>query len=178
MSWVDIELLTANNPPTAEEVRQVLLYRARRAKARFYTDEHFPTRAVELLRRMGGRVETTHETRRTGHPDEGHAAYALRNGLVLLTCDRDFLDNRRFPLIHCPAIFVFDFGSGSVREMQQAFRCLAGVFRTPQFYDKWWKVDAQRDCWTEYVRFQNGTTSRSRFRLWRGRLQEWIEGEG
>jgi len=26
------------------------------------------------------------------HPDDNHAAYALRKGFILLTCDPDFLD--------------------------------------------------------------------------------------
>ena len=45
----------------------------------------------------------------------------------------------------CPAIFVFDFGFGSRQEIKQNFRCLSGVFRAPQFYDKWCKVDAKRE---------------------------------
>ena len=176
MAWVDVDVLAASNAPSRKEAREVLLYLTQRAKPRFYADENFPAQAVQLLRGMGARVRTAYEARQTRRSDEDLAAYALRHGLVLLTCDRDFLNNRRFPLVHCPAIFVFDFGSGSVREMKQAFRCLAGVFRTPQFFDKWWKVDASGDCWTEDVRFQAGTTSRCRFRLWRGKLQEWVEG--
>jgi len=69
---------------------------------------------------------------------------------------------------------VFNFGSGTTREMWQAFRCLATVFRGPQFYDKWCKVDAHRDSWIELWRFQNGTTGGTRYRLWRGQLQEWV----
>jgi hypothetical protein len=56
---------------------------------------------------------------------------------VVVTCDRDFLDERRHPLIKCPAVFIFDFGSGTVDEMRRAFTCLAAVLRTPQFFDKW-----------------------------------------
>jgi hypothetical protein len=101
--------------------------------------------------------------------------YALRNGLVVVTCDRDFLDERRHPLIKCPAIFVFDFGSGTVDEIRQAFTCLAAVRRMPQFFDKWCKVDAKRDCWTEYFRHLDGSTSKGRFRRWQGRLQVWVD---
>ncbi len=173
MAWIDVEQLVAQTPPNRREAQQVLNYLARRAKARFYADENFPRQALSVLRQMGARVCTAQAIGLAGHPDENHAAYALKNGLVLLTCDRDFLNERRFPLIHCPAIFVFDFGSGTVREMRQAFRCLSVVFRTPQFFDKWCKVEAQRGSWVMSLRFQNGTTSRSRHRLWHGRLQEW-----
>jgi predicted nuclease of predicted toxin-antitoxin system len=152
-----------------------LRYLARKEKPRFYADEGFPARAVAILRNMGGRVTTVQETNRRRHPDENHAAYALRNGLILLTCDRDYLDSKRFPLIHCPAIFVFDFGQGSARELNQAFGVLAPVFMAPQCYDKWCKVDARRDSWTQWQRFQNGSSSRTRFRLWHGRVEEWID---
>jgi predicted nuclease of predicted toxin-antitoxin system len=168
--WIDFK---AEMPK--KEVQQVISYFKRKAKARFYADENFPERAVSLLRAMGAKVQTSYQAGLNGRSDQDQLAYALRDGLVLVTCDRDFLDERRYPLIHCPAIFVFDFGSGSAEEMKQAFQCLATVFRTPQFFDKWCKVDAKRDCWTEHVRHLDGTTSRKRLRLWHGRLQEWAD---
>jgi hypothetical protein len=131
MTWIDTAVLAAKNPPSQREEQEVLRYLARRAKPRFYADENFPEQAVAILRKEGAKVKTVHEARQQGHPDENHTAYALRNGLVLLTCDRDFLDNRRFPLLHCPGIFVFDFGRGSSAEMKLAFRCLFGVKLVP-----------------------------------------------
>jgi predicted nuclease of predicted toxin-antitoxin system len=175
MAWVIIDKRVAANPPSQKEVQQVIDYLARRAKARFYSDENFPAQAVHLLRQIGAKVKTAQEAGLISHPDENQLAYARRNGLIFLTCDRDFLDNRRFPLIHCPAIFVLDFGSGSAREMRQTFRCLSGALQMPQFFDKWWKVDAKRDGWTELVRYQDGSTSRHRMRLFRGKLYEWID---
>ncbi len=105
MTWVNMEVLVERNPPTRKEVQQVLDYRARRAKARFYADEDFPPQAVHLVREMGAKVQTNREAGLGGHDDGDQIAYALRNGLILLTCDRDYLDERRFPIIHCPAIF-------------------------------------------------------------------------
>ena len=74
-----------------------------------------------MLRAKGAKVQTNREAGLRGHADQDQLAYARKNGSVLVTCDRDFLDERRYPLIHCPAIFVFDFGSGSLEEMNQAF---------------------------------------------------------
>jgi predicted nuclease of predicted toxin-antitoxin system len=176
MAWVNLIELVRDNPPSEKEIEQVLEYRRRKAKARFYADENFPVLAVELLRKMGAKVVTVQEVGRRRHPDENHAAYALKHGYILLTCDRDYLDESRFPLIHCPAITVFDFGSGSPREeIQQSFTCLKRVLRSPQFFDKWTKIDARRDSWTEYSRHLDGTTSRSRYRVYRGNFQEWTE---
>jgi predicted nuclease of predicted toxin-antitoxin system len=175
VAWVDVTAVLEQAFPSEEEVQQVVEYAARRAKARFYADENFPSRAVTLLKNNGARVVTAQDVNLLGHPDERHAAFALANGYVLVTCDRDYLNERCFPLIHCPAIFVFDFGEGSTVEMAQAFQCLATVFRTPQFFDKWVKVDARRDSWTETARHLDGSTSRARLRVWKGNIQEWVE---
>jgi predicted nuclease of predicted toxin-antitoxin system len=142
---------------------------------RFYADENFPYLATRMLRRFGAQVVTVQEARLRHHPDENHAAYALRNGYMLLTCDRDYLDNRKFPLVHCPAIAVFDFGRGSPKEILDALQCLSSAFRLPQFYDKWLKIDATRDSWIENARYLNGATSRTRYRWLRRTLQEWVE---
>ncbi len=142
---------------------------------RFYADENFPPVARQLLRKMGANVATAQDKGLKRHPDENQAAYALKNGYVLVTCDRDFLDDRKFPLVHSPALVVFDFGSGSVSEIRQAFNCLGTIQRIPQFYDKWIKIDAKRDSWTEHCKFLNGSTSRSRYRIHRGIMQEWVD---
>ena len=176
MTWVNITELIRDNPPTEKEIEQVHEYRRRKAKARFYADENFPTLAVAVLRRLGAKVVTAQEVGNRKHPDENHAAYALKRGYILLTCDRDYLDENRFPLIHCPAICVFDFGSSCrPEEIQQAYTCLRRVLHSPQFFDKWTKIDAKRDSWTECSRHLDGTTSRSRYRVYRGSFQEWVE---
>jgi predicted nuclease of predicted toxin-antitoxin system len=167
--WVDFEA----EAPKPKEAQQVFAYF--KAKARFYADENFPEQAIALLREMGAKVQTSRQAGLNRRSDEDQLAYALRNGLVVVTCDRDFLDERRHPLIKCPAIFVFDFGSGTVDEIRQAFTCLGADRRMPQFFDKWCKVDAKRDCWTEYFRHLDGSTSTGRFRRWQGRLQVWVD---
>jgi predicted nuclease of predicted toxin-antitoxin system len=174
MAWADAKDLVTEKP-TDREVRQVEDYIRRKAKPRFYADENFPTIATEILRRREADVLTVQEAGRRRHPDENHAAEALRLGRVLITCDRDYLDERRFPLIHCPAIVICDFGRGSVREIQGTFGCLWSVFAVPQFYDKWVKIDASHDCWKEHTRFLDGSTAHRRFRIFGGRLQEWCE---
>jgi predicted nuclease of predicted toxin-antitoxin system len=175
MPWVNIEASVRANPPRERERREVEDFVRRGAKPRFYADENFPSVATECLRRLGADVVTVKEARLTGHPDENHVAEALRLGRILITCDRDYLDERRFPLIGCPAIVVCDFGSGTAGEIFDTFDCLGGAFRAPQFYDKWIKIDAKRDGWTEFARFRNGSTSRTRQRVYGGKIQEWIK---
>ena len=172
MPWHDTKNL-ASGKPTDREVRQVEDYVRRDAKPRFYADENFPAMATEILRHRKADVLTVEQAGRRRHPDENHAAESLRLGRVLITCDRDYLDERRFPLVHCPAIVVCSFGQGSLNEIQGTFGCLWSVFAVPQFYDKWVKIDASRDCWTEHMRFLDGSTAHRRFRIFRGKLQEW-----
>jgi len=52
MAWVDVTTLVPLNPPTKKEVEQVLAYRRRKAKPRFYTDENFPNEATRILCEM------------------------------------------------------------------------------------------------------------------------------
>lgn len=117
--WKDLLEIVRKDPCTPKEAREVIDYLKRGAKARFYADENFPSAATELLRSMGARVRTAADADMLGHPDEAHATYALKHELVLLSCDRDYLNKSRFPLISCPAIFVFQFGAGTSEEYLQ-----------------------------------------------------------
>lgn len=173
--WVDVAEKVKEQPPSDAEIRQGEEYLRRGAKPRFYADENFPDMATRILRSFGARVTTTQEVGLRRHPDENHAAYALKSGLILVTCDRDYLDNRKFPLIHCPAIVICDFGRGSPREIIDTFQCLRTVLRVPQFYDKWVKIDATRTSWIESTRYLNGSTARTRYRWFHKKMQEWVE---
>ncbi len=173
MPWVNVEEFVRTEPPSEREKRQVFERIARKAKARFYADENFPVLATEYLRRCRADVVTVQELALTGHPDENHAATALRMGRVLITCDHDYLDDKKFPLVHCPAIVICDLGSATPAEIKATFTCLGTIFAAPYFFDKWTKIHAKQDCWTEHIRFLDGTTLRRRYRFHRGKLQEW-----
>jgi len=177
MPWVNMDDLPIQIP-SKREMDEVERYRKmKKTKPRFYADENFPERAIEVLRGWNFDVLTAIDADKKGHPDENHLAEARRLGRVLLTCDRDYLNERRFPLIHCSALVVFDFGSGTRSEIIRAFQCLDLVVRFPQFYDKWCKIDAKPDEWIEKSRFQDGSTSRERYRIFEGKLQVWINDE-
>jgi hypothetical protein len=90
-----------------------------------------------------------------------------RASILLGSCDLIFLSEAQFPIIHSPAVAVFDFESGSPEEIRSTFTSLEGVLSSPQFFHKWTKIDAKRVSWTEYSRHLDGTTSRSRYRVHR-----------
>jgi hypothetical protein len=128
---MNVEQIGEGAQATEREKQQVLDYVRRRAKPRFYADEDFPMFAIAMLRRRGADVLTTHEAGRRGHPDENHAAESLRLARILITCNRDYLDERRFPLIHCPAIVVCAFGRGTAKDTAKTFGALFGPFTAP-----------------------------------------------
>ena len=174
MAWFNvIDSKSGKAEPSRREVQEIIGFERRRAKPTFYVDENFPRIATALLRTLRARVLTAQELRFSGYPDEHHVAFALKRRTVLVSCDRDYLDERRFSLNQSPCIVVFAFGSGSPDEIWRAYRCLSSMLRLPQFFDRWTKIDANPDSWTEYRRYLNGTTSRVRYRWWSGRLQEW-----
>lgn len=141
---------------------------------RFYADENFPGRAVDLLRSAGADIETAFDAGLLGQPGEAHAAHALAGGFALLTCDPCFLDERRFPLAHCPVVFIFQFGGGTVRDTRRALRCLAPVLAGPGASGIGCKVEAESDAWIEHYRQANGTPVRTCRRLWHGKMQKWM----
>ena len=131
--WIDAREVSRENPPTKKETDEVHDPIRRGGKPRSYADENFHEGVVTILRHLGGRVTTTREARMLGNPDENHAAYALRHQMILVSCDRDFLDERRFPLVHSPSPVVFDFQTYSGQEVLDTLRCLRLVFVAPQF---------------------------------------------
>jgi hypothetical protein len=58
VTWTNVEAPATNQPATPKEIRQVLDYLKRKAKARFYADENFPIKAVHILRDLGAEVVT------------------------------------------------------------------------------------------------------------------------
>jgi predicted nuclease of predicted toxin-antitoxin system len=174
VSWVDYKDLPSE-VPTPKEIEELERYRRQRTKARFYADENFPQQAVVILRERGLDVLTAQEAGKRGHPDENQLALARKLHRVLLTCDPDFLDERRFPLHQSSALVVFKFGTLTRAEIVLAFRCLVPILYVPQFYDIWVKIHAKRDEWTQTMRYLDGNTSRERCRLRHGRLQCWVD---
>jgi predicted nuclease of predicted toxin-antitoxin system len=67
-------------------------------KLRLLADANFPAGLVLALRKDGIAVQTAQELGIHGLPDEQVAAEAARRGLFLITLDRDFWSDDRFPL--------------------------------------------------------------------------------
>jgi predicted nuclease of predicted toxin-antitoxin system len=175
MPWVNAEDMPIE-PLSKRDQREVEEYlRKKKVRPRFYADENFPRRAVELLWGNGLDLVTATDAGLTGHSDEDHLAFARREKKVLLTCDRDFLDDHKFPLLSCPPVVVFDFREGATTTMLKAFLVLNQFISFPEKLDKWCKFGANLDGWTATMRYLDGSSSRERWRVHKGRLQVWEE---
>lgn len=100
--------------PTKEELRQLF------GEARFYVDHNLDESFVLLLRHLKYGVETARETGAQDQPDEFHYRRAFKSKRVLLTQDKDYLDNERFPLSQTRGVIIFNIDPASPREIARA----------------------------------------------------------
>ncbi len=88
MRWIRLPKLSRDE--------KALLRRLR--KARLYADEDIEEEIVQAIRARGVNISSVREREQRGKPDEVHLATARREHRFLLTKDKDFLDDTRFPL--------------------------------------------------------------------------------
>jgi len=86
----------------------------------FYADHNVDYSIVEALRIKKYDVETARDIGAEKQHDEFHFRRAFRSKRVLLTLDRDFLDNRRFPLSQTHGIIVLNVDTSSIPKLARA----------------------------------------------------------
>ena len=149
-------------------------------KMRFYVDADVPPQVVKVLREMEYDVLTAKEAGIETHEDEDQSALALKQDRILITHDRDYLDDQRFPLHECPTLVVCSFGTGTTDEIFATFNCLqilewggqmpGGLVPTMGV-----KIDANPSQWIEKTRYQEGSWDRYRYRIHQDEWQVWVE---
>lgn len=98
MPWVPLP-----NPSRAEHSSVVRVFAK---KARFLVDENLGTAVAAILRHLGFKAKSAIEVGLAHRSDEDLYAYAWRYGHIIITQDRDFLDDRRFPPTRNPGVVV------------------------------------------------------------------------
>jgi predicted nuclease of predicted toxin-antitoxin system len=81
-------------------------------KARFLVDEHVPPHVAAYLREEGWNVVTAQEAGLTGRPDDDLFAFAKSEDRLLLTNDRDFLNEQKHRSGSTGGVVVLPGGSG------------------------------------------------------------------
>jgi predicted nuclease of predicted toxin-antitoxin system len=112
MSWKPIKV-------TKEEMGA--FQRSFKKKARFLLDENLDPALAERLRGLDWKVETVEDVGLKGRPDEDILAYAQRENRILITNDRDFRNERRFPPHRNPGVVIIP------QDLSQAARSLGTV---------------------------------------------------
>jgi predicted nuclease of predicted toxin-antitoxin system len=98
MPWKRIE------DPDREERRALL--RNFGGKIRFLVDESLDPELLLVLDELGWKAESATKAGLSGRSDEDIFGYAWRKQYLLLTSDKDFLDDRRFPPHRNPGIII------------------------------------------------------------------------
>lgn len=82
---------------------------ARPGRVKFYADENVSEKLITYLReRHRVNITSALEMGFRGRDDEFHFAEARRQDRFLLSCDRDFLDHRRFPFKGMVGVVILD----------------------------------------------------------------------
>lgn len=114
--------------PEFSEEEITVAERLWKRKARFLVDESLGKEVVEILRELGWNVKGCWEVGLHGHPDENVFAVAWRERRILLSKDRDFLNNRRFPEYRNPGVVILPDGPVDSGRFIEALRRLIHLF--------------------------------------------------
>jgi predicted nuclease of predicted toxin-antitoxin system len=144
-------------------------------KNRFFVDESLGGEAANWLRVRGYNAVFAGDVGLLGHSDEDVFSYAWRDGRMLLTHDRDFLDDKRFPEHRNPGVVVLPGADGNNEAMTVGMLTAVSVFgRWPE---TWQKTKSTISPTGEMVirrrAFDTGKVLSTRYRLNRGRAEIW-----
>jgi predicted nuclease of predicted toxin-antitoxin system len=99
----------------------------RKKKARFLVDNSLGIEVAGVLRDLGWNAVEVSELGRARHPDESLFSLAWKERRMLLTHDKDFWDDRRFPPDRNPGVVILPGGSGDESALFEALRMLHSV---------------------------------------------------
>jgi Domain of unknown function (DUF5615) len=149
-------------------------------KARFVVDESLGIGVAKLLRDLKWNVTFVGEVGLSGHSDEDVYAYAGRENRILLTHDRDFLDDRRFPVHRNPGVVVFPGADGGGAGLVHALRSVIPVMGSYRKAFRRFKIQITEDgIWTiTNMDRSDGMVRRLRLRFGKGgRVWKWQDEE-
>jgi len=132
-------------------------------KLKLCTDANIPLEVVEEIRQAGIPVRTAYEDKIATHSDKAILAWAKRSKRILLTLDRHFWDDKRFPLQNVPGIIFIDVPPDNVDNILKSFGLIYGTFACSYHLD-WWEGTKARAIPDGYV---------LRFWNWKGRTVEY-----
>ena len=169
MPWIELNIDNNETKKFSDEYKK---------KARFIIDESLGIEAAHVIRGVGWNAIFVGEVGLSGHSDEDVFAYAWRGDRILLTHDKDFLDDRRFPPNRNPGLIVLPGACGSTEVLEiELFRILRTIGRYRRAYHAY-KIHI-RDDGTWAIRDAHSPSGSRNARLLKfgrhGKIWEWQE---
>jgi predicted nuclease of predicted toxin-antitoxin system len=116
-----------------------------RKKARFLVDESLGHAVARVLRDLSWNTVFGPDVGLARHADEDVFAYAWREHRILLTHDRGFLDDRRFPPHRNPGVVVLPGGSGPARGLVEGLRAVLSIIAPYRKAFRRFKIEITED---------------------------------
>lgn len=170
MSWREI-------PDEPKETVKSFVDRFRK-KARFLVDESLGREVATVLNDRKWNVKFVDEAGLCGRSDEDVMAFAWRDDRILLTHDRDFLDDRRFPPYRNPGVVILPGADGKEADLISALAgllAIVGPFREGYRHSK--VVISSDRIWT-FIKRNNetGAMEKTRLRIRKnGPTEIWVD---
>jgi len=155
------------------------LSKNREPRAKFLVDESLGAEVADALRGAGWNAVFAGDLGLLGRSDEDVFAAACREDRILLTHDRDFLNDRIFRPDRNPGLVVLPGADGEERTLIPA---LGGAVSIIGCFRETWrgsKVVIHADgTWTVWHRTEGGRVRRTQYRFpLNRRVEEWVDGE-
>ncbi|HPA45850.1 MAG TPA: DUF5615 family PIN-like protein [Thermodesulfobacteriota bacterium] len=155
MPWKKIEFSRDNWRQIDDEMRGF------RRKIRFLIDENIPAKVCAFLRKKKFNLQTLQEADLNGRDDEAIFQYAKQKDRILITRDRHFLNERRFPLQNSPGVAILSCPSDGDDTLIDLLEQLIDVYGDS--HDLWYEqIILFPGDNTFSIRCRDSTSSRSR----------------
>ena len=147
-------------------------------KAQFLIDESLGVEAARFIRALGWNAVYVGEVDLGGKSDEDVFAIAWRDDRIILTHDKDFLNDRRFPYHRNPGVIVLP---GATGETPGLLNAVSGVLRLIGPYreaNRGIKIEITEDGIWSIKGFSKGQVSLQRKRVkfgQKGEVWEWVD---
>ena len=159
--------------PDRKDIKAII--RENKGRPKFLVDESLGAEVTRLLRKSGWNATDVFELGINGQPDENVFAKAKSQDRILLTHDRDFLNNHRFPPRLNPGIVVLPGGDGDRRALVNALDELLVIIGETRELWRATKIEiSSQSEWTVLTfNRDDGRVHKSRFRFAKDRGGEY-----
>jgi predicted nuclease of predicted toxin-antitoxin system len=132
-------------------------------KLKLCADANIPQFVVDELRGAGIPVITAQDDNIETREDKSILAWAKKSQRVLLTLDRDFWDDHKFPMHDVPGVIFVDAPSNNTDSILQAFGLIYGTFASSYSLDWWQNMKARATTSRYFLKTRN----------WEGRIAKY-----